>query len=53
MTDLKKTRTEADYHLTAAFPQNRAADFIPACEVFIEKVDAFLAAHTGSAAASP
>ncbi|MBB6319281.1 hypothetical protein [Paraburkholderia tropica] len=53
LTDLKKTRTEADYHLSTVFPQSRATDFIPACEVLIAKVDDFLAAQSGSAAAGP
>jgi uncharacterized protein (UPF0332 family) len=53
LTDLKKTRTEADYHLGTGFPQNRATDFIPACEVFIKKVDDFLAAEMGSTATGP
>lgn len=41
LIDLKKTHTTADYKLAASFQQADATDFIPKCEVFLEKVDEF------------
>jgi uncharacterized protein (UPF0332 family) len=53
LIDLKKTRTIADYKLASAFQQMDAADFIPRCEVFLEKVDEFHAHVTGVQATGP
>ncbi|HEV3432270.1 MAG TPA: hypothetical protein VG320_30695 [Paraburkholderia sp.] len=50
LIDLKKTRTTADYKLTAAFQQADATDFIPKCEVFLEKVDEFHSQISGTQA---
>lgn len=53
LIDLKKTRTIADYKLATSFQQADATDFIPRCEVFLEKVGEFQTYAAGAQAIGP